>query len=158
MILKKPSLYGFFYTMKKVNKNIVKELKVITIKVLKRNEAEIVDMVTEEQMWGKGEDGDGRSLGTPAPLTIELKLNTPGADKKVSVLTGRFSGEMHEQAKFLTTSVSGVRIGSTAPSTKPFEDQFGNQVWKVNDENKTEISQTMLQPAFVSFLKNNFFE
>ena len=103
-----------------------------------RNRNILEDAITEDQLYGKGEDGLGRSLGEYSNFTKNFKTTIAGQlgrDTRIDHITLRDTGEFHESVKVKLTS-KGILIDSQPQKEDTnLIDEFGEEILFVNDEN-----------------------
>ena len=107
-----------------------------------RNSNLLEDAITEDQLFNKGEDGLGRSLGEYSDSTKQFKNTIAaqlGRDSRSDHITLRDFGDFHSSIKVALTS-KGIEIKSKPQKEKTnLIDQFGEAILFVNEENLNEF-------------------
>jgi len=134
---------------------IVEELKTIETsrneiieRVLRENEEIVVEYVSENQLFEKGEDGQGRSLGnyTFATMQIKQRKNQP-TDR----MTLRDTGEFHRRF-YIEFSPNGFSIRSSDDKEEMLKDEHGESIMDINDENLTDLMENYVMPELMKML------
>ncbi len=106
------------------------------------------DAITEDQLFDKGEDGLGRSLGEYTPFTKFFKSTIAGQlgrNTRIDHITLRDTGEFHESVKVKITSKGEVEITSQPQKEDTnLIDEFGKEILFVNDENLNGFIRPLL--------------
>ena len=107
-----------------------------------RNNNLLEDAITEDQLFNKGEDGLGRSLGEYSDFTKQFKSTIAGQlgrDTRIDHITLRDTGEFHQSIKVKLTS-KGIEITSKPQKEDTnLIDEFGEEILFVNEENLNEF-------------------
>ncbi len=107
-----------------------------------RNNNLLEDAITEDQLFNKGEDGLGRSLGEYSDFTKQFKSTIAGQlgrDTRIDHITLRDTGEFHQSIKVKLTS-KGIEITSEPQKEDTnLIDEFGEAILFVNEENLNEF-------------------
>lgn len=117
-----------FTAMAKRIKSIPPKLEKVGLASLKKHDNLVLDYITDVQLFEKGEDGQGNTLGTYAPSTIVIKQ---GKGQKTSNITLRDTGEYYSSYKL---SIKGL---VTADTQKPDQDlavEFGEDIKTLSDK------------------------
>ncbi len=105
----------------------------------------IVDLITQKQLFEKGEDGKGVSLGEYSPFTIQIKVEK---GQRVDHITLLDKGEFYESVRVFALS-KGFRVeadGDKGEGDNLFDD-FGQDITLVSEENLIILSD-FIQPFF----------
>jgi hypothetical protein len=133
-------------------KNMVRRLRdfdkrseEIVIQVSKQFEAEILDMNTQEQLFNKGIDADGDSLGKYATLTKQIKA---GLGQPTNRVTLKDTGDFHDSffARFVGKNIA---IGATDEKAEKLEDRYGKAIYGLTDDNLQEVID-MVRPEMIN--------
>lgn len=108
-------------------------------------EAEILDMNTEDQLFSRGEDSKGASLGKYAPLTISIKK---GLGQPTNRVTLKDTGDFHRSffARFVGKYIT---IGATDSKAYKLETKYSKDIFGLSDNNVQELI-TMLKPEMIN--------
>lgn len=135
------------------------DLEKISLKELEGKKEEAFDLNTEDQLFSKGEDSEGQTLGQYAPLSVVLRSE---AGLPVDRITTRVTGRFHDAwignfAKF------PVYFDSTDSKTPDLLALFGKRIFGLTPQNInvlledglrdeiTENFQQTLSEAFKAF-------
>lgn len=129
-------------------KDIQKNINKFIAKSVNDNANVIIDNIVEDQMYDKGEDGLGRSLGEYSNFTKEFKTTIAGQlgrDTKVDHITLRDTGAFHESINIKQTS-KGIEIISDPIKDDGTNllDEFGEEILFLSDDNLDAFIQTIL--------------
>ena len=112
---------------------------------------EIIQMNTEDQLFDKGIDSKGESLGEYSPFTIELKKLD---GQRYDHITLKDEGDFY---KSFRVSVNKVTIEITADPIKDGNnlfDDFGEDIIGLTDESKQKL-QEMAVIEYINYWKAN---
>lgn len=90
-----------------------------------------LDYNTESQLYERGIDADGKSLGEYSPVTIEIKKVKGQPTDRVTL---KDEGDFH-RGFFATTDKFPVVFGSSDPKADMLEDTYGN-IFGLTTDNK----------------------
>lgn len=112
-----------------------------------RNSNVLEDAITQDQLFEKGEDGLGRSLGEYTAFTKFFKSTIAGQlgrNTRIDHITLRDTGDFHESVKVKLTS-KGILIDSQPQKEDTnLIDEFGEEILFVNDDNINEFIRPFL--------------
>lgn len=117
-------------------------------------QAQILDLNTEEQLYRKGVDSEGISLGGYAPYTIEYKRRIAGGlgnDTRIDHITLKDTGEFYKSFRFVNQK-QGFKI--TANTIKDGGDDLLNispDIIGLTDESLQEVGQMVTEPFVDTF-------
>ncbi len=118
-------------------------------KTIKDEQSVIVDTITQEQLYEKGIDGAGQSLGDYAPRTKVIKQ---AKGQKINNITLKDTGDFY--AGFEVRGQNGAyEITSTDWKTPKLERMFGSKIFELTEQNKDEIIQKDIIPALTQKLQ-----
>lgn len=117
----------------------------IIIQVSKQFESEILDMNTEEQLFKKGIDSDGDSLGKYAPLTVQIKS---GLGQPTDRVTLKDTGDFHRSffARFVGKNIA---IGANDEKADKLEDRYTSSIYGLTDDNLQEVIE-LVKPEMIN--------
>jgi len=129
-----------------------KELPKLAIDAFMENEAEIIDIITEEQLYSKGIDGYGDRLDESAPYTpftirIKTSKNQP-ADR----VTLKDTGEFHESIELIRKG-NTVRTFSANELFEDLKSKYGDGIINLTDENLQKVIIEYIEPYLYTELK-----
>lgn len=112
-----------------------------------RNENIITEAITEDQMFDKGIDGLGRSLGSYAPRTIQYKTTIAGRlgrSTRIDHITLRDTGAFHKSVAVKLQS-DGLKIESDPQKEDTnLIDEFGEEILFLTPENLDDFQKNYL--------------
>jgi len=114
--------------------------------------AEIVRMITEDQLCQQGVDGNDRIIGYYSPTTEQLSRGRKKAGKPYTLFD---TGEFYRSIFVVTLYDSLVIKGD---STR-FENQrwFRDEIVKLSDENLTIFVDELLRDKYIKYVKRILF-
>jgi hypothetical protein len=114
--------------------------------------AEIVRMITEDQLFQQGVDGNDRIIGYYSPTTEQLSRGRKKAGKPYTLFD---TGEFYRSIFVVTLYDSLVIKGD---STR-FENQrwFRDEIVKLSDENLTIFVDELLRDKYIKYVKRILF-
>ena len=127
--------------------NFDKRIEEIAVQVAKQFEPEILDMNTEDQLFAKGQDAEGVSLGKYAPLTVSIKS---GLGQPTNRVTLKDTGDFHRSffARFVGKFIT---IGATDEKAEKIEDRYRKDIYglsKANIQKLTDMLRPEMQDEF----------
>ena len=156
MFLKKPYAfwYGVFYYYMDGFVDIEKRVRQFDVnKILEevwKNpvvQKFITNLITEDQLYEQGEDGDGTFLGDYTDYSVILKLNGDG-DKRIDHITLKDSGDFYRSVEVIANQ-KGFKT-----EANPIKDdgtnlynRFGSNIIKLNEKN-TKLLIDFIEPYF----------
>lgn len=114
--------------------------------------AEIVRMITEDQLFEQGVDGNDRIIGYYSPVTEQLSKGRKRAGKPYTLFD---TGEFYKSIFVLVLLDSLVIKGNTSR----FENQrwYRNDIVKLSDENLSIFVNEMLREKYIKYVKRILF-
>lgn len=104
----------------------------------------IVDLITQKQLFEKGEDGKGVSLGEYTPFSIQLKIEK---GQRIDHITLQDKGDFYESVRVFALS-KGFRVEADGDKGDDnLFDDFGEDIILVSEESLIILS-TFIQPFF----------
>lgn len=105
------------------------------------------DAITEDQLFEKGEDGLGRSLGEYSNFTKNFKTTIAGQlgrSTRIDHITLKDTGDFYKSVKVKLTR-QGINIDSQPQKEDTnLIDEFGQAILFVNDENLNDFIRPIL--------------
>lgn len=131
--------------------NVIQNIPNQTEGILKRNEATILDLNRQEQLYKYGEDSNGRLLEEYKPFTIEVKqlLGQP-YDRTTLFYSGEFyqSFVMEIDKANLT-----LTIYATDRKVPKLIVKYGSDIFGLNEEHKSDLNERLLKPELQKYIK-----
>lgn len=119
-----------------------------------RNSNLLEDAITQDQLFEKGEDGLGRSLGEYSNFTKNFKTTIAGQlgrSTRIKNITLRDTGDFHKSVKVKLTR-QGILIDSQPQKEDTnLIDEFGEEILFVNDDNLNNF----IRPHLLDDLKKD---
>lgn len=94
-----------------------------------------LDYNTESQLYERGIDADGNSLGEYTPFTVETKRRKGQPTDRVTL---KDEGDFH-RGFFATTDKFPIVFGSSDPKADMLEDKYGNIFGLTTDNKKAFV-------------------
>ena len=127
--------------LKKVQKNLSNSV----LGAVKDYEAEILDLNTDDQLFQKGIDSEGRRIEPGyRPLTIQIKRSKGQPTNRVTL---KDTGSFHNSFA-IEFQNDGFAIVTDDNKTKKIERKYGNKIAGLTDENLQEVIE-MLKPDLI---------
>lgn len=120
--------------------------------VIRDNEDIITEMVSEDQLYEKGIDGDGVAIDSYAPyspITIEIKQLKGQPTSRVTL---RDTGDFHYSFYIKYTS-DGFEITASDWKTQDLIKGYGEAIMKLTDENFRDIAINYVQPELIKLAR-----
>lgn len=131
--------------------NVIQNIPNQTEGILKRNEATILDLNRQEQLYKYGEDSKGNLLEEYKPFTIEIKqlLGQP-YDRTTLFYSGDFykSFVMEIDKEKLT-----LTIYATDRKVPKLIVKYGADIFGLNEEHKSDLNERLLKPELQKYIK-----
>lgn len=123
----------------------------ISLQGLKRKKEEAFDLNTDDQLFSKGIDSEGKSLGTYAPLTIKLRSE---AGLPVDRITTRVTGDFHDawEGNFTKWPVPFTSSDSKTPDLIFL---FGVSIFGLTDDNIDVLLDDGLRDEITESVEKN---
>ena len=115
---------------------------------------DILNLNRYDQLYDKGIDANGDSIGRYAPYTLNYKLNIApkiGNDSRVDNITLRDTGAFYDSFRFKNEPEQVVITANVEKPDKNLEDEFG-EIIGLTDENKAKVAQ-WVKPDFIRLTK-----
>ena len=128
--------------------NFDDNIETIAVQQAKQFEAEILDMNTEDQLYNKGQDARGISLGEYSPQYKKFKARINQPTNRVTL---RLENEF-QPAFFARFVGKFISIGSNDDKAEFLEAGYGKDIYGLNDKNLQELIN-MLKPEMQNEFK-----
>lgn len=120
--------------------------------IIEKNEAEICDLNSNDQLFQKGQNALGVDIMDYmpyAPLTVRIKeMKNQPWDR----VTLKDTGDFH--ASFvLRADNDGFEIDATDWKRDELVDKYGKQIFGLNDENKSYVAREILLPELIERIR-----
>lgn len=109
-------------------KAIPKQLEGVALLSLKAHEKQVIDYITQIQLFEQGEDGQGFSLGDYAPFTIEIKKSK---NQRFDHITLKDTGDFYRSYKL---SAKGLITADPQKDDTNLVREFGADILTLSDE------------------------
>lgn len=113
------------------------------------------DAITEDQLFEKGEDGQGNPLGEYSNVTKFFKDNLAGGlgrSTRSDHITLKDTGVFYESVEVKLTSKGIEIIADTQKDDNDLVEQFGEAILFINDENLDDF----IRPILLDDLRKEF--
>lgn len=129
--------------IKQLRKNVEqwqRSLPSVVLESVKDNEAEIIDLNIEDQLFQKGIGSDGQAI-TPgySPLTISIKRQKGQPTDRVTL---RDTGEFHRSFE-IRYGNDAFAFAATDPKTQKLEKKYGSEIFGLTDQSLDEAIETV---------------
>lgn len=124
--------------IKTLRKNVEqwqRSLPDVVLESVKDNEAEIIDLNIEEQLFQKGIDSEGQAI-TPgySPLTISIKTAKGQPTDRVTL---RDTGDFHRSFQ-ISYGNDAFAFFATDPKSQDLEKKYGGEIFGLTDDSLEE--------------------
>lgn len=123
--------------------------------IVKRYEAEICDMNSEDQLFEQGVNRVGVSISDYAPYqpkTIEIKQIKGQPYDRVTL---RDTGDFHASF-FIEADDKGFTIKASDDKAEHLEKKYGRQIFGLTDTNAQELATEYIQPDLIELIRDTF--
>jgi len=134
----------------RITKNInsaINGLEDEVLRSLKAHEKIVIDYITEIQLFEKGEDGEGFSLGDYTPFTIEIKKSK---NQRFDHITLKDTGDFYKSYKL---SSKGLITADPQKDDTNLVDEFGADILTLSDEGQDIMIELFLRDDLQAFLR-----
>lgn len=142
--------------------NIIKRVSKLDVNKIVRQslsntsiQQDILDLNKEDQLYDKGIDSTGDSLGEYSTATIEGTVNFEGKKQKgqrFDHITLKDTGEFYDSFIFKNNKDNFEIEADTLKEGTDLIDNFGKDILGLTDENKTKLGQWLVEPMQKSIL------
>lgn len=136
----------------KILKKFRRDLNKTYARIIKTNEDSWVLLLSDDQMYNKGIDGNNKPLGNYTPYSLSIKQEN---GQRTDHITLRDTKEFHDS---IALKLSGNKIETIAPGAQKEDtnllDEFGEDIIKLTPKNKQKIIDNIYIPAFRQIMKN----
>lgn len=133
-------------------KKFKRELNKTYAKIIKTNEDSWTLLLSDDQMFEKGIDGDGRSLGKYSIYSLSIKQ---AKGQRTDHITLRDTKEFHNS---ISLKISSDKIETIAPGAEKDDtnllDEYGEAIIKLTPANKEKLIKNVYIPALNQIIKN----
>jgi hypothetical protein len=110
----------------------------------------IINTITDDQLYEKGIDGRGQSLGEYANITKEIKKEK---GQRYDHITLRDTGDFHS-AFTMDATAYGAVIYSKDEKANQLKRLFGAKIYDLTNENQADINHEKIKPNFLKQLRS----
>jgi hypothetical protein len=114
-------------------------------KVVKENEAIIIDLIVEDQLFERGVDADNRSLGGYSPITIQIKQQKGQPTNRITL---RDTEAYHKSYGVKTLSEGGFEVTVSDVKYGEIIQRFP-KTDALTDENLQDILRNYILPELL---------
>lgn len=142
------SIDNLAYRLRKFDEVLGREL----VKAVLSNEEEIIEAITQDQLYNRGVDGDDveiMSYKPYAPSTIKKKIKKGQPYDRVTL---RDTGKWYKSLK-LVYDVDGFILVSTDNKHKYLVERYGPKILKLDKANLNRVIKDKVRPILVTKLK-----
>lgn len=143
------SIFDLYSSFKKLSESV----KTFQKEAIESNKIEILETITQKQLYEKGIDGTGQSLGEYSPVTKVIK---EAKGQPFDRVTLRDEGDFHRGFR-LEDRGAGFEISSSDEKAPKLVKDWGNgqgSIYGLTDENKESIIETSILPDFLKLIGN----
>jgi len=138
-------LVALIEKLKAIDQNIILTIE----KVIQENEALILDMNTQDQLFDKGINREGVSINSfapYAPLTIQIKSMKGQPTSRVTL---RDEGDFHHSF-YIEYHDGGFEIRASDWKTEMLMANYGDTIIGLSDQNFKELAENYVYPALTN--------
>jgi len=121
------------------------------IDAIRENEALILDMNTQDQLYEKGIYRDGEKLDGYSPFTIHIKKQKGQPTNRTTL---RDTGEFHESF-YIEYTGDGFEIKASDPKTEELKEHWGVEIMGLSDENLDELTKVYVADKINEHFRNS---
>ena len=132
----------------------IKRIKAIPAKLnkavlvsLKAHEKQVLDYITKIQLFEKGEDGQGISLGEYTPFTIEIKK---AKGQRTDHITLRDKGTFHKSYKL---TIDGLVTADAQKEDTNLVTEFGADILVLSDKGQDVMIKSFVREDLQNLLR-----
>lgn len=133
----------------------IKRLKAIPAKLdkavlasLKAHEKEVTNYITQIQLFEKGEDGQGLSLGDYTPFTIEIKKSK---GQRTDHITLKDTGDFYKSYKL---GIGGLVTANPQKDDTNLVTEFGADILVLSDEGQDVMIKLFVLEDTQNFIRS----
>lgn len=114
------------------------------------NEALILDMNTDDQLYEKGINSKGEKINPPyTNYTVKIKKELGQPSNRVTL---RNEGDFHKSF-YLKKKAEELEIGATDPKTEEIVWKYGEEIFGLSPENLDELQEHYIKPVLEEVIK-----
>lgn len=136
-----------FTDIQKALKSIPSDLLTETMKIVNIRSRRVIDDITRKQLFDKGEDGQGISLGTYALKTIVIKLEKGQPTNRVTL---KDTGAFYRSFKLTT---KGLITADDEKEDVALTERYGEDILVWSDENQDQFIKDILLGDLQNFIR-----
>lgn len=127
-----------------------KSVDSLVLDVVLENEALVIDMNTQDQLFEKGINAKGEKI-TPAytPYTIKIKKEK---GQPINRVTLKDEGDF-QSSFYLKKKVDEIEVGSSDIKTEAIVWKYGDEIFGLSPENLHEIEEHYIKPVLEAEIK-----
>jgi len=112
---------------------------------------EIIRLNTEEQLFRRGIDSDGKSLGTYSPFTVEIKKKKGQPTNRITL---KDTGEFYDSFRVTANRVSITIDADPIKDDNNLFDDFGEEILGLTDESREKLKE-MAVKKYLEYWQTN---
>jgi hypothetical protein len=112
---------------------------------------EIIRLNTEEQLFRRGIDSEGKSLGTYSPFTVEIKKKKGQPTNRITL---KDTGEFYDSFRVTANRVSITIDADPIKDDNNLFDDFGEEILGLTDESREKLKE-MAVKKYLEYWKTN---
>lgn len=135
-------------------KRFEQDLRTTAIKeAVLENEAIILDMNTQDQLFEKGIDADGISIMSVQPYTARTVTIKSLKGQPTNRVTLRDEGDFH-RSFYLEYYEEGIFITAADDKAEKLAFKYGDRIFGLTEENKSILAKQYILPFLIEQLQN----
>jgi len=118
------------------------DLSKTALRIVKQESYVAIDLNTEEQLFGRGIDSNGNSLGEYAPLTIQIKKEK---GQPYDHVTLKDEGDFYNDF-YMDADKWPAEIHSKNSKTRKLEEQYGSGIFGLTRNSTDQFTSHVQEP------------
>lgn len=120
--------------------------------IIRDKEDVIVSAIANNQLYRRGINGRGEKIMDYAPYALKTIKNKKRKNQPTTRVTLRDTGKFHE-GMYVVVDSEGFYITSSDSKTDDLTEKYGNEIFRLTDENFNRILRSHIRKEFVKRLK-----
>lgn len=116
--------------------------------IIMDHEYDITLMVTDDQLYKRGINGDGVEIFSYQPYTVNTQFIKAMYNQPADRVTLRSTGEFHSTF-FIQILDNGFLINAADSKTNKLIEKYGEEIFKLTDENLARLIDDILRPELI---------
>lgn len=119
------------------------DLVAMAVEAVHNNDAEIIDTVTDDQLFAKGIDGTGSAITpTYSPFTVGIKRQKGQPSDRVTL---KDTGAFHNSV-FMEKTDFPIFLNARDMITPDLFKKYGDEILDLTEQNKSELVEDRIKP------------